>query len=93
MDAKPTADIPLSGADDIATRGCGDDLYPVPTFFIVILSTAPLAIYVAVAVAVTAAPIKLNVWMYPSCSTSSSIVSIPVSITSSSYLNNSHLNW
>ena len=43
IDAKPTADIPLSGADDIATRGCGDDLYPVPTFFIVILSTAPLA--------------------------------------------------
>ena len=43
IDAIPTAEIPLSGADDIPIRGCGDDLYPVPTFFIVILSTAPLA--------------------------------------------------
>ena len=93
MDAIPTADVPPLGADDIPIKGWGEDLYPVPTFLMVILSTAPLATYVAVAVAVTAAPIRVNVWIYPSCSTSSSIVSTPVSITSSSYLNSSHLNW
>ena len=43
IDANPTAYIPPSGADDIPIKGCGDCLYPLPTFVIVILSTAPLA--------------------------------------------------
>ena len=42
IDAIPTADIPPSGADDIPIKGWGEVLYPVPTFLIVILSTAPV---------------------------------------------------
>ena len=94
--ADPIPVTPPKGADDIATLG--ELIYPLPRF-VTVKNLIPPFTRVVIALAVTPVPTIFNFCIIPTCAEScspplppilSSIISIPVSITSSSYLNSSH---
>ena len=94
--AEPIPVTPPPGAEDIATLG--EFMYPLPRF-VTVKNLIPPFTRVVIALAVTPVPTIFNFCIIPTCAEScspplppilSSIISIPVSITPSSYLNSSH---